>query len=111
MNNQTLAPVTGTVKSVHVYMNMSFHTFTLPNGTAVQTCPPAMGKHYLSSEYFVVVLTNLSIFRLFFRWWNNVRFYYWIVALFCVRQQLFGWNRDGPGAFDFVQGDNASMSQ
>ena len=42
--SQTLQPVTGAVKSVHAYLNMAFHNFTLPDGTHVQTCPPAMGK-------------------------------------------------------------------
>ena len=40
---QSLAPVSGVVKYVHTYMNMSFREFELPNGTTVRTCPPAMG--------------------------------------------------------------------
>ncbi|KIM86048.1 hypothetical protein PILCRDRAFT_65446 [Piloderma croceum F 1598] len=75
--SQTLAPVSGSVKSVHVYMNMRHtkqpcranHTFTLPNGTQVQTCPAAMGYSFA------------------------------------------GGTTDGPGAFDFVQGDNSSQPQ
>lgn len=65
MNGQ-LAPVSGTVKSVHAYLNMAFHTFTLPNGTSVQTCPAALGFSFA------------------------------------------GGTTDGPGAFDFVQGDNST---
>ncbi|KAK0212090.1 Neutral/alkaline nonlysosomal ceramidase [Desarmillaria ectypa] len=65
----TLAPVSGAVRSVHVYMNMANHTFTLPNGTTVQTCPAAMGFSFA------------------------------------------GGTTDGPGAFDFIQGDNSSNTQ
>lgn len=65
----SLAPVSGTVRSVHVYMNMANHTFTLPNGTTVQTCPAAMGFAFA------------------------------------------GGTTDGPGAFDFIQGDNSSTPQ
>ncbi|THH07802.1 hypothetical protein EW145_g3130 [Phellinidium pouzarii] len=77
--------ISGPVKSVHTYLNMcaffcafffaatvfflSFHSFTLPNGTTVQTCPPALGFGFA------------------------------------------GGTTDGPGAFDFVQGDNTSDSQ
>ncbi|KAI0060570.1 Neutral/alkaline nonlysosomal ceramidase [Artomyces pyxidatus] len=67
--SQTLAPVSGAVKSVHTYLNMSFHSFTLPNGTTVETCPPALGYSFA------------------------------------------GGTTDGPGAFDFVQGDNSSTPQ
>ncbi|PAV23091.1 Neutral alkaline nonlysosomal ceramidase [Pyrrhoderma noxium] len=35
--------VTGPVRSVHVYLNMSFHEFTLANGSTARTCPPALG--------------------------------------------------------------------
>ncbi|KAF8341009.1 Neutral/alkaline nonlysosomal ceramidase [Amanita rubescens] len=62
-------PVTGSVRSVHVYLNMSRHLFTLPNGTVVNTCPAAMGFSFA------------------------------------------GGTTDGPGAFDFVQGDNSSNTQ
>ncbi|KAK0488189.1 Neutral/alkaline nonlysosomal ceramidase [Armillaria luteobubalina] len=65
----SLVPVSGAVRSVHVYMNMANHTFTLPNGTTVQTCPAAMGFSFA------------------------------------------GGTTDGPGAFDFVQGDNSSSPQ
>ncbi|KAK7030958.1 hypothetical protein VNI00_013905 [Paramarasmius palmivorus] len=41
--NGNLSPVSGAVRSVHVYMNMANHTFTLPNGTTARTCPPALG--------------------------------------------------------------------
>ncbi|KAL1940348.1 hypothetical protein VTO73DRAFT_8920 [Trametes versicolor] len=66
---QTLTPVSGPVKWVHTYMNMSFRSFALPNGTTVQTCPPAMGFSFA------------------------------------------GGTTDGPGAFDFIQGDNSSTPQ
>ncbi|KAJ7618532.1 Neutral/alkaline nonlysosomal ceramidase [Roridomyces roridus] len=64
--SSTLSPVTGSVRSVHVYLNMANHTFALPNGTQVQTCPAAMGFSFA------------------------------------------GGTTDGPGAFDFVQGDNST---
>ncbi|KAI0364819.1 Neutral/alkaline nonlysosomal ceramidase [Pilatotrama ljubarskyi] len=67
--SQPLTEVTGPVKWVHTYMNMSFRQFTLPNGTTVQTCPPAMGFSFA------------------------------------------GGTTDGPGAFDFIQGDNSSNPQ
>ncbi|KAG7441035.1 Neutral/alkaline nonlysosomal ceramidase [Guyanagaster necrorhizus] len=69
MDGGTLAPVSGSVRSVHVYMDMANHTFTLPNGTTVQTCPAAMGFSFA------------------------------------------GGTTDGPGAFDFIQGDNSSNTQ
>ncbi|KAF9449265.1 Neutral/alkaline nonlysosomal ceramidase [Macrolepiota fuliginosa MF-IS2] len=61
-----LTPVSGTVKSVHAYLDMATHKFTLPNGTLVSTCPAAMGFSFA------------------------------------------GGTTDGPGAFDFVQGDNST---
>ncbi|KAL9712181.1 hypothetical protein Ac2012v2_005258 [Leucoagaricus gongylophorus] len=65
MNGQ-LSPVSGAVKSVHAYMNMANHSFTLSNGTLVSTCPAALGFSFA------------------------------------------GGTTDGPGAFDFVQGDNST---
>ncbi|KZT18577.1 Neutral/alkaline nonlysosomal ceramidase [Neolentinus lepideus HHB14362 ss-1] len=65
----SLAQVSGTVKSVHVYLNMSYHSFTLANGSTAQTCPPALGYGFA------------------------------------------GGTSDGPGAFDFIQGDNSSQPQ
>jgi len=65
----TLSPVHGTVKSVHAYVTMANHSFTLPNGTTVSTCPAAMGYGFA------------------------------------------GGTTDGPGAFDFIQGDNSSAPQ
>ncbi|KAG5653121.1 hypothetical protein H0H81_002188 [Sphagnurus paluster] len=41
--NGARSPVTGKVRSVHVYMNMSSYKFKLTNGTEVSTCPAAMG--------------------------------------------------------------------
>ncbi|KAF8623397.1 hypothetical protein AX17_007435 [Amanita inopinata Kibby_2008] len=67
--NGNLSPVSGSVRSVHVYMNMSTYKFTLPNGTTVGTCPPALGYSFA------------------------------------------GGTTDGPGAFDFIQGDNSSKPQ
>ncbi|KAI0250039.1 Neutral/alkaline nonlysosomal ceramidase [Lactifluus subvellereus] len=69
MGSSNLTPVTGAVRSVHTYLNMSFYSFALPNGTTVQTCPPALGYSFA------------------------------------------GGTTDGPGAFDFVQGDNSSRPQ
>ncbi|KAK2463027.1 hypothetical protein APHAL10511_004682 [Amanita phalloides] len=62
-------PVSGSVRSVHVYLDMSWHQFTLSNGTTVRTCPAALGYSFA------------------------------------------GGTTDGPGAFDFVQGDNSSNRQ
>ncbi|KAJ7174628.1 Neutral/alkaline nonlysosomal ceramidase [Mycena filopes] len=62
----TLAPIKGSVRSVHVYLDMANHTFTLPNGTLAKTCPAAMGFSFA------------------------------------------GGTTDGPGSFDFVQGDNST---
>ncbi|KAJ7062780.1 Neutral/alkaline nonlysosomal ceramidase [Mycena amicta] len=62
----TLSSVSGTVRSVHVYLNMANHTFTLTNGSTAQTCPAAMGFSFA------------------------------------------GGTTDGPGSFDFVQGDNST---
>ncbi|KAK7053720.1 Neutral/alkaline nonlysosomal ceramidase [Favolaschia claudopus] len=64
--SKSLAPVSGSVRSVHINLNMANHTFNLPNGTAAKTCPPAMGFSFA------------------------------------------GGTTDGPGAFDFVQGDNST---
>ncbi|KAJ7476883.1 Neutral/alkaline nonlysosomal ceramidase [Mycena galericulata] len=66
LSSSTLSPVTGTVRSVHVYLDMANHTFVLPNGTTAQTCPAAMGFSFA------------------------------------------GGTTDGPGSFDFVQGDNST---
>ncbi|EIN06637.1 Neutral/alkaline nonlysosomal ceramidase [Punctularia strigosozonata HHB-11173 SS5] len=63
---QSLAAVTGPVKAVHTYMNMSFREFTLANGTNVTTCPPGMGYSFAAGT------------------------------------------TDGPGAFDFIQGENST---
>ncbi|EPQ55350.1 Neutral/alkaline nonlysosomal ceramidase [Gloeophyllum trabeum ATCC 11539] len=65
----SLPEVSGSVKSVHVYLNMSYHSFTLANGSTAQTCPPALGYGFA------------------------------------------GGTTDGPGAFDFIQGDNSSQPQ
>ncbi|KAJ7066898.1 Neutral/alkaline nonlysosomal ceramidase [Mycena belliarum] len=64
--SSNLKPVTGSVRSVHVYLNMANHTFTLPNGQTAQTCPAAMGYSFA------------------------------------------GGTTDGPGALDFIQGDNST---
>ncbi|KAH7916139.1 Neutral/alkaline nonlysosomal ceramidase [Hygrophoropsis aurantiaca] len=65
----SMSPVNGGVRSVHTYLNMANHTFTLLNGTTAQTCPPALGYSFA------------------------------------------GGTTDGPGAFDFIQGDNSSNPQ
>ncbi|KAG8733489.1 hypothetical protein FRC11_005782 [Ceratobasidium sp. 423] len=62
----TLPSVSGAVRSLHSYVNMSNYSFALANGTAVTTCPPAMGYSFA------------------------------------------GGTTDGPGAFDFTQGDNST---
>lgn len=43
MGLNSLAGLTGSVRSVHVFMDMTNYTFTLPNGTTTHTCKPAMG--------------------------------------------------------------------
>lgn len=67
--NGPLDPVSGSVRSVRVHLDMSFHKFRLPNGSIVSTCPPALGYSFA------------------------------------------GGTTDGPGAFDFIQGDNSSNTQ
>ncbi|PFH50435.1 hypothetical protein AMATHDRAFT_60966 [Amanita thiersii Skay4041] len=67
--NGGLSSVNGSVRSVHIYLNMSTHKFALQNGTTVGTCPAALGFSFA------------------------------------------GGTTDGPGAFDFIQGDNSSMPQ
>jgi neutral ceramidase len=39
-----MTPVVGSVRSVHVYVDMSRYGFALGNGTRVSTCPAAMGE-------------------------------------------------------------------
>ncbi|KAF8526003.1 Neutral/alkaline nonlysosomal ceramidase [Hysterangium stoloniferum] len=67
--NKKRVPVSGSVRSVHQYINMAEYTFTLANGTQVTTCPAAMGFAFA------------------------------------------GGTTDGPGAFDFTQGQNSSQPQ
>ncbi|KAF9461830.1 Neutral/alkaline nonlysosomal ceramidase [Collybia nuda] len=67
--NGVMKAVNGAVKSVHVYLNMATHSFNLPNGIQVSTCPAAMGFSFA------------------------------------------GGTTDGPGALDFIQGDNSSTPQ
>ncbi|KEP52903.1 neutral/alkaline nonlysosomal ceramidase [Rhizoctonia solani 123E] len=69
MNGNSLTSVKGAVRSLHTYVNMSNYSFPLPNGTAVHTCPPAMGYSFA------------------------------------------GGTSDGPGAFDFTQGETADGTQ
>lgn len=69
LSNSGLSSISGSVRSVHIFVNMSQYTFNLANGTTVNTCPPAMGFSFA------------------------------------------GGTTDGPGAFDFVQGDNSSQPQ
>lgn len=69
MEDSNMTTVSGSVKSVHVYLDMTTYTFTLPNGTLAKTCPAALGYSFA------------------------------------------GGTTDGPGAFDFIQGDNSSQPQ
>jgi neutral ceramidase len=40
-------PLTDTsVKSYHIFQDMEFYEFPLPNGTVVQTCPAALGYSF-----------------------------------------------------------------
>ncbi|KAG8790752.1 hypothetical protein FRC12_011114 [Ceratobasidium sp. 428] len=64
--SSTLPSVSGVVRSLHSYVNMSSYSFALNNGTTVTTCPPAMGYSFA------------------------------------------GGTTDGPGAFDFTQGNNST---
>src|SRR5258706_6585266 len=43
MERRSLTSISGPVRAVHSYVDMSQYKFTLSNGTNVQTCPPAMG--------------------------------------------------------------------
>ncbi|KAG9312567.1 Neutral/alkaline nonlysosomal ceramidase [Chiua virens] len=45
-NTTGLMGVKGSVRSVHVYMDMMNYTFTLPNGTIARTCPAALGSGF-----------------------------------------------------------------
>ena len=47
MEQQSLTSISGPVKAVHTYVDMTQYSFTLANGTKVQTCPPAMGESIL----------------------------------------------------------------
>ena len=58
--SQSLAPVTGAVKYVHTYMNMTYRQFQLPNGTTVQTCPPAMGYSFAGGTTYVAYSPTLQ---------------------------------------------------
>jgi len=52
MEQQSLTSISGPVRAVHTYVDMSKYSFTLANGTNVQTCPPAMGRfEHLSSHF------------------------------------------------------------
>ncbi|KAH9941449.1 Neutral/alkaline nonlysosomal ceramidase [Amylocystis lapponica] len=44
--NGDLSTVGGPVTWVHTYMNMTFRTFELPDGTVGQTCPAALGYSF-----------------------------------------------------------------
>ncbi|KAH8884685.1 neutral/alkaline non-lysosomal ceramidase [Thozetella sp. PMI_491] len=60
-------PVVGaTVRSFHIYNDMQYFNFALPNGTIAQTCPAALGHSFAAGT------------------------------------------SDGPGAFDFTQGESGS---
>lgn len=43
MEQQSLTSISGPVRAVHTYVDMSQYSFALANGTTVQTCPPALG--------------------------------------------------------------------
>lgn len=45
-DSQSTPIVGSTVKSYHFFQNMSYWEFELPNGTAVQTCPAALGNSF-----------------------------------------------------------------
>ena len=46
-DNWTGTPITGpVVRSFHTFQNMTFFDFTLPNGTAAQTCAAALGHSF-----------------------------------------------------------------
>ncbi|KAJ8591584.1 Neutral/alkaline nonlysosomal ceramidase [Rhizopogon salebrosus TDB-379] len=46
MEGSNMTGVSGNVKSVHVYLDMTNYTFTLPNGTLARTCPAALGYSF-----------------------------------------------------------------
>ncbi|OJA15101.1 hypothetical protein AZE42_05573 [Rhizopogon vesiculosus] len=46
MEGNNMTGVSGSVKSVHVYLDMTNYSFTLPNGTLARTCPAALGYSF-----------------------------------------------------------------
>ena len=58
--SQTLPAVSGAVNYVHTYMNMTYRQFQLPNGTTVQTCPPAMGYSFAGGTTYVAYSPTLQ---------------------------------------------------
>ncbi|KAG1882513.1 hypothetical protein F4604DRAFT_1744534 [Suillus subluteus] len=46
MEDSNMIAVSGSVKSVHVYLDMTTYSFTLPNGTLARTCPAALGYSF-----------------------------------------------------------------
>ncbi|KZT55934.1 Neutral/alkaline nonlysosomal ceramidase [Calocera cornea HHB12733] len=46
MSSSTRALLTGNVRAVHQYVDMSDYKFKLANGTNVSTCPPALGYSF-----------------------------------------------------------------
>jgi neutral ceramidase len=39
-------PISGPIRSFHTFHNMTYYSFPHPNGTTVQTCPPAFGYSF-----------------------------------------------------------------
>lgn len=107
MDGNSLASIKGAVRSLHTYVNMcvicvacdlprgliswitsrSSYSFPLANGTTVHTCPPAMGRYYMRFD-FLLVLTYIGL-----------------------GYSFAGGTSDGPGAFDFTQGETADGTQ
>lgn len=86
----------------------STHSFTLPNGTTVKTCPAALGMAYINYNYCsppvnLVFVKDTPLLEEQRSSEPLLSFVLLNLCPFC--------NSDGPGAFDFVQGDNATRPQ
>lgn len=46
MSATNLSAISGAVRGLHTYVNMTNYAFALPNGTSVTTCPAAMGYSF-----------------------------------------------------------------
>ncbi|KAJ7351343.1 Neutral/alkaline non-lysosomal ceramidase-domain-containing protein [Mycena albidolilacea] len=94
-----MQPVHGPMCSVHAYIDISGYEFVLANGTRVRTCPrPMCSVHaYIDISGYEFVLANGT----------RVRTCPAMGAWF----SFAGGTTNGPGVFDFVQGDNKTEGE